>query len=118
MNLINQRKIEPSPIFWYSETRIYFVEIFSGGNRMTRKILFVILVAFLIFQTPHLSAQTKTQKKAAPKVPEPSLAITHHTIQIDGKPLKYTATTGYLLLKTKRKNQKQMFFSRLIQKTV
>jgi len=77
---------------------------------MTRKILFVILVAFLIFQTPHLSAQTKTQKKAIPKVPEPSLAITHHTIQIDGKPLKYTATTGYLLLKDEKEKPKANVF--------
>ncbi|GAI28740.1 unnamed protein product, partial [marine sediment metagenome] len=64
----------------------------------------------LPFQTPHLSAQTKTQKKATPKVPEPSLSITHHTIQIDGKPLKYKATTGYMLLKDEKEKPKANVF--------
>ena len=66
---------------------------------MIRKSIYVILVLFLIFQFPNLSAQESSKKKPPPKVPEPSLSVTSHTIQINGKPLKYTATAGYLLLR-------------------
>ena len=66
---------------------------------MIRKSFYVFLVVFLIFQLPNLSAQVSSKKKPTPKVPEPSLSVTSHTIQINGKPLKYTATAGYMLLR-------------------
>ena len=66
---------------------------------MTRKSLYVFLVVFLVFQLPNLSAQESSKKKPTPKVPEPSLSVTSHTIQLNGNPLKYTATVGYMLLR-------------------
>ena len=66
---------------------------------MIRKGLYVLLVVFLIFELPNLSAQESSKKKPILKVPEPSLSVTSHTIQLNGKPLKYTATAGYMLLR-------------------
>jgi carboxypeptidase C (cathepsin A) len=67
---------------------------------MIRKSIYVLLAVFLILQTPNLLAQESYKKKLTPKVSEPSLSVTHHTIQLNGIPLKYTATVGYMLLRT------------------
>ena len=77
---------------------------------MTRKSFYVFLVVFLIFQLPSLSAQESSKKKPTPKVPEPSLSVTSHTIQINGKPLKYTATAGYMLLREETGSPKANVF--------
>ena len=66
---------------------------------MTRKSLYVFLVVSLILLLPNLAAQESSKKKPTPKVPEPSLSVTSHTIQLKGEPLKYTATVGYMLLR-------------------
>jgi carboxypeptidase C (cathepsin A) len=48
---------------------------------------------------------------AAEKSPEPKLSVTHHSIQMDGTKLNYTATAGYIPLKDEAgKPRANMFF--------
>jgi len=61
---------------------------------MGRKIFYVSLVVLLIVSFANLSAQEAPQG-----TPEESLSVTKHTIQMNGKPLNYTATAGTILLK-------------------
>lgn len=77
---------------------------------MIKKILFTIFAVLIIFEIPNLTAQATAQKKTGTKILNPSLSVTHHTIQIDGKPLKYTATTGYMLLKDEKEKPKANVF--------
>src|SRR5262249_7621206 len=46
------------------------------------------------------SKDSKDKKKSKDKdEDEPKLSVTEHTITIDGKPVKYKATAGYMVLK-------------------
>lgn len=65
---------------------------------MIRKRLHVCSAVFLIFQLANVSAQESSKKEILPQVPETSISLTSHTIQINGEPLKYTAAAGYLLI--------------------
>ncbi len=51
-------------------------------------------------------------KKATPELPpEPKLSITHHFMEVNGKPLSYTTTTGSIQLKDEAgKVKAQLFF--------
>lgn len=61
---------------------------------MVRRIFYISLVVLFIVSLNNLSAQEAPQK-----IPEESLSITKHSIQINGKALNYTATAGTILLK-------------------
>ena len=62
---------------------------------MGRKIFYVSLVVLLLVAFPNLAAQ----ETPPPQLPEESLSVTKHSIQINGKTLNYTATAGTILLK-------------------
>ncbi|MCL4511312.1 MAG: carboxypeptidase [Bacteroidetes bacterium] len=67
------------------------------------KFYLLVLLALLVNFTS-LSAQPKPEKgdsteAAEPKVPKPVQIVTHHSITINGQMIRYTATTGTLLLK-------------------
>ena len=44
------------------------------------------------------SEETKDEEKK-PEVPEDNISVTHHTATINGEEIRYTATTGTLVLK-------------------
>lgn len=66
---------------------------------MMRKRFYVLLVVFLIFYVHGLSAKETLEENDKIKAPAQSVSVTHHSIQVDGKVLNYTATTGYMLQK-------------------
>ncbi len=45
------------------------------------------------------SGKKKTGDKAKKKDDEPKLSVTEHTVIVDGKPVKYKATAGFMVLK-------------------
>jgi len=61
---------------------------------------------------PSKTSENLTKKKAATPIPEPKLSTTHHFIEINGKKLSYTATTGSIQLKDDtEKVRASMFFA-------
>jgi carboxypeptidase C (cathepsin A) len=46
-----------------------------------------------------MTEDTKEEANATPPEPQDNISTTHHTITIDGRELKYTATTGTMVLK-------------------
>ncbi len=77
---------------------------------MIRKSLCVSSAVFLVFQLANVSAQESSEKEIPPKVPETSLSVTSHAIQLNGEPLKYTATAGYLLINEDTEKPKANIF--------
>ena len=77
---------------------------------MIRKSLCVSSAAFPVFQLANVSAQESSEKEIPPKVPETSLSVTSHAIQLNGEPLKYTATAGYLLINEDTEKPKANIF--------
>ena len=70
--------------------------------------LSTLLIALSVFSIPSVRAQAKAdqadQKKAQKEdkdkeEQEPKLTVTEHTVTIGGKPVKYKATAGYMVLK-------------------
>ncbi|MGD9684894.1 MAG: carboxypeptidase, partial [Candidatus Obscuribacterales bacterium] len=62
----------------------------------------LVLSSFLICAGGPLSAAAAAHKeegesKKDKKVKEPVLSVTEHTVRIDGREVKYTATAGYML---------------------
>ncbi len=64
---------------------------------MLSPFLLPLLLAFLLMQAP-ADAPKPPEAKAAEKPPEKEEApvVTHHEIRVNGKSLKYTATTGMM----------------------
>ncbi len=82
---------------------------FCISRRSSLLAVTLCLLALQIIVRP-LNAQDSPGKRSKPsqgpagqttaeKLPEPKLSVTHHSIQIDGKRLNYTATAGYIQLK-------------------
>lgn len=75
-----------------------------------------LILVLIVFIGLMLNAQTtpKPKKAALPPVDEAKLSklsVTRHSIMVDGKPLHYTATTGYMLMKDETgKLQASIFF--------
>lgn len=66
----------------------------------------VIRLALALATAAPLAAQQPAVKDSSHKPPAPPpdtvLSVTHHSVTVDGKPLKYTATTGYLLMRDEK----------------
>jgi carboxypeptidase C (cathepsin A) len=85
---------------------------------MTRTRRFGTLAAFLLLSSPGVSrAQTAkapeaapADKKAEPEKPAPPPVVTTHEISLGGKPLRYTATTGYMPMKDEEGKLKANIF--------
>ncbi len=69
-----------------------------------RKILVALLLAMLPTAGMSPYADATVAKAAALPVPEERSVVTHHTLTLDGRRLRYTATAGNLLLRND-KNQ-------------
>ncbi len=59
---------------------------------------FWLLVLGLLVLTPYVWGQEASPPVRAERLPTQQLSVTHHEIVIEGKPLKYRATAGYLVL--------------------
>jgi carboxypeptidase C (cathepsin A) len=67
-----------------------------------RRTILSPLLAALCLQAAMLSAQTapaEAPKPAPTPTPEPQASRTQHQIEIDGQPVRYTATAGWLIMK-------------------
>jgi len=78
----------------------------NASKRWTCLAIIVCLVICPILRKPLLAQEKVSEpvekggkKKSVEKLPEPKLSVTHHSVQIGGKQLNYTATTGYIQLK-------------------
>ena len=74
--------------------------------------IFLSLFAILFFgATLVLAQETSKESKAAEKpLPVMPPVVTKHTITINGKPLNYTATTGYITIKEENGKEKANIF--------
>jgi carboxypeptidase C (cathepsin A) len=65
------------------------------------KIILIFAVPVFLFITVNISAQPKTGKSDSTEnaIPGPVQILTHHSIMIDGKEIKYCATSGTFILK-------------------
>ena len=84
---------------------------------MTRTRLFGALAAFLLIPGGVALAQPAkapdappAEKKAEPEKPAPPPVVTTHEISLAGKPLRYTATTGYMPMKDEEGKLKANIF--------
>ena len=60
----------------------------------------VVLILILLFQLPILANRISTDSNAVKQEsPKPEKSVTDHSIQINGKRIKYTAAAGTLILK-------------------
>jgi len=76
-----------------------------------RHTLFAVLasLAFVPLAAQQPAVKDSARKSPAPP-PDTTLSVTHHTITVDGKPLKYTATTGYLVMRDEKGEAKANIF--------
>src|SRR5205823_102782 len=83
-----------------------------------RSVLVAVALFTLVLQQPSAAAgaapaapaaRGDTAKKPAAAV-DTVLQVTHHQIVIDGKPLRYTATTGYLVMRDEKGAAKANIF--------
>lgn len=89
------------------------------NNIHIKYVLFVLFISLCIFNLPASAQGAAAQKgekpgKIVPPVDEgklSKLSVTRHSIMIDGKPFRYKATTGYMLMKNdKGKLEATIFF--------
>jgi carboxypeptidase C (cathepsin A) len=84
----------------------------SDVSRIASPLIIILILCLMIcpitakplFAQDKLTGQSKrsenlAEKKAATPYPEPKLSVTQHFIEINGKKLNYTATTGSIHLK-------------------
>jgi carboxypeptidase C (cathepsin A) len=85
-----------------------FGEVVVPCVKISFRRLSTLLIALSVFSIPSVRAQAKAdqadQKKAQKEdkdreEQEPRLTVTEHTVTIGGKPVKYKATAGYMVLK-------------------
>src|SRR5262249_43284716 len=83
---------------------------------MTRRMLqrLVLLLSLLVIAAPMtaFAADAKAEAKPKPAAADSSApVVTHHEITINGKPLKYTVTTGKLPIKNDQgETEAEIFF--------
>src|SRR5215831_9799930 len=89
--------------------------MFSLKHTSLKKLVYPVLFLAALWLHPAVSAaqateaapekpaadkeKEKEKKPAEPEKPEPKPAVAQHEIRVDGKPLKYTSTAGYLAMK-------------------
>ncbi|MEJ2616404.1 MAG: hypothetical protein P8Z35_15725 [Ignavibacteriaceae bacterium] len=70
-----------------------------------KNIYSLAFIVVLLFQLPLLANRISTDSTAVKQEsPKPEKSVTDHSIQINGKTIKYTATAGTLILKDKEGN--------------
>ncbi len=88
---------------------ILHINIYHSEEKMPKKNIIILLALLLICSFTTVAVQDTSAKKPIP-VPE-ALAITLHTIQLNGEKIPYTATAGCLLVrKPDEKPGANMFF--------
>ncbi len=77
------------------------VHLLQNTRRFIMSRLIALVALSFLLATASLSAQEHHEESDTSEstIPKPVQIVTHHTITIDGKLIKYTATTGTLLLK-------------------
>jgi carboxypeptidase C (cathepsin A) len=97
------------------------MQYLNGSRIWTSFIMILCLVICPIMTKPLLAQDAQGRasetsekggmRKAPEKLPEPKPSVTHHSIEINGKKLDYTATAGYIHLKDESgKSRADMFF--------
>ncbi len=65
-----------------------------------KKTLTLFVLSFLFIALPAFASEhAEKSDTTGSKIPEPVQIVTHHTITIEGQQIKYTATTGTMLLR-------------------
>lgn len=70
-----------------------------------------LLLAAALVAAPHLLASEETKQQPAKVVGEPKEFVTHHTLEVEGRSLKYTAIAGETYLKDEDGTPKASIFS-------